>query len=266
MSARRSLQGYQPRLPGALLIIVLWLLSVVLGRQFVHAFALPGEELGALLGTALGSFAFLFVYGWLTGQTPSRLLRPPNARGNAALGEVLAPLLALSFGDALLTCALDVWFRMSDVGFADPITGYPGKTLDAHFLIALTSEVALFPLVEELVFRGIVLRGLLQHHTPLIAILLSAALFGLMHIEWPLVCYSTLGGVLYGWIYWRTRALWPCILAHVFNNAFVELVWLPMFEFTVRGVLLALVAGLVLLMLGIRWLAVRTSPQSGVPS
>ena len=264
MSAHR-LQGYQPRLLGALSIIALWLLSVVLGGQLVRAFVSPDEELGALLGTALGSFAFLFAYGRLTGQTLPRLLRPPDARGNAALGEVLAPLLILSFGDALFTCALDVWSRMPDVGFADPVAGYPAETLDARSVIALTGDVALFPLVEELVFRGIVLRGLLRYRRPPIAILLSAALFGLAHVEWPLVCYATLGGVLFGWIYWRTRALWPCILAHVLNNAFVELVWLPVFGFTVRGVLLSLVAGLALLVLGIRWLAVRTSPRSGVP-
>lgn len=74
------------------------------------------------------------------------------------------------------------------------------------------------PVMEELLMRGIILDGLLNQLKPKQAILFSAILFGLIHLNpWQFIPAFAIGLVL-GWIYWQTKSLWPCIFIHVLNN------------------------------------------------
>jgi membrane protease YdiL (CAAX protease family) len=78
------------------------------------------------------------------------------------------------------------------------------------------------PIVEELFFRGLLLRALRRRYGPVPAIALSAALFGLAHFE-PLqtIALAAFGAVL-GWLAERSGRLGPGIFAHcAFNLATV---------------------------------------------
>lgn len=77
----------------------------------------------------------------------------------------------------------------------------------------------LAPILEEIIFRGILLRGLLQNGTsPVFAIFLSSVLFGLAHLNpWQFFGAGMLGAV-FGFIYYRTKSLWICIFLHALNN------------------------------------------------
>ncbi|HEU5071707.1 MAG TPA: type II CAAX endopeptidase family protein [Verrucomicrobiae bacterium] len=78
--------------------------------------------------------------------------------------------------------------------------------------------VIVAPVMEELLFRGLILRGLLGRFRPWTAVLMSAMLFGLMHVNpWQMVPTFFLGWV-FGWFYLRTGSLWPCVAAHALNN------------------------------------------------
>jgi membrane protease YdiL (CAAX protease family) len=83
--------------------------------------------------------------------------------------------------------------------------------------------VLLAPFFEELIFRGIILAGLLKNYTPLTGILHSALIFGVMHINPIQVVGASIWGIFIGWLYYRTKSLWICIFAHISNNL---LVWL----------------------------------------
>jgi membrane protease YdiL (CAAX protease family) len=80
------------------------------------------------------------------------------------------------------------------------------------------------PVLEEMLFRGIVLRGFLEQFSPRQAIFGSAVLFGAAHMN----IYQFIGGVamgfLLGWLYERTRSLFPCIALHVAFNSGTVLV------------------------------------------
>ena len=76
------------------------------------------------------------------------------------------------------------------------------------------------PILEELIFRGVILDGLLKRYTPLTAILVSSLLFGVAHFNpWQLVTASLLG-IFSGWVYYKTRSLAPCIIMHAGVNLF----------------------------------------------
>ena len=75
------------------------------------------------------------------------------------------------------------------------------------------------PLVEELVFRGAILRSLLgslQNHWT--AILVSALIFAIAHINPAQMPHAFCLGVLLGWMYYRTHSVLPGIIVHWVNN------------------------------------------------
>lgn len=78
----------------------------------------------------------------------------------------------------------------------------------------------LAPLAEEMVMRGGVEEELLQwRNNPMVAILLSSFLFAILHFYPSIITGAFLGGIIYGWIYYRTRNIWICFLMHFANNS-----------------------------------------------
>ena len=79
----------------------------------------------------------------------------------------------------------------------------------------------LAPFAEEVVFRGAVLRtllGLMSKKNHWVAIMISAAIFGLAHANVAQFVNALLMGLLLGWMYYRTKSLVPGILLHWVNN------------------------------------------------
>ncbi len=74
------------------------------------------------------------------------------------------------------------------------------------------------PILEEIFFRGIILEGLLKNHSPVKAIIWSALIFGLVHLNPWQAIGATLSGVFIGWIYWKTKSILPGIIIHFTNN------------------------------------------------
>lgn len=74
------------------------------------------------------------------------------------------------------------------------------------------------PLLEEFLLRGVILRGMLYHSTPLKAILWSAFYFAFIHLNLYQAIGAFLMGLFMGWIYYRTGSLWLTILIHFVNN------------------------------------------------
>jgi len=76
------------------------------------------------------------------------------------------------------------------------------------------------PILEEVLFRGIILDGFLNRYKPGKAIFWSALLFGLFHMNpWQFIP-AFLIGFLLGYIYMKTRSLIPVITIHIINNSF----------------------------------------------
>ena len=79
----------------------------------------------------------------------------------------------------------------------------------------------LAPLAEEVVFRGAILRtllGIMSKKNHWVAIMISAAIFGVVHANLAQFVNALLMGLLLGWMYYRTQSLVPGILLHWVNN------------------------------------------------
>ena len=94
------------------------------------------------------------------------------------------------------------------------------STPGGYFVIAL-----LAPVVEEVVFRGAILRALLSSmKSKWGAICFTAALFALIHANPAQMPHAFLMGWLMGWLYMRTGSILPAVVFHWANNTVAYLI------------------------------------------
>ncbi len=76
------------------------------------------------------------------------------------------------------------------------------------------------PLVEELLFRGVLLGGVLRAtRDPAVAIVATGVAFGLVHAFQPqAVAPLAVMGMMLAYVRLRTGVLWPCVLVHTLFN------------------------------------------------
>jgi len=133
-----------------------------------------------------------------------RLVLAPKI--NPAVGAVIGAGLALALRIAVgmivaIGEAVDpsLCKKLVDLGADEP-------TVLWHKIMLAVALVVLAPLGEELVFRGLLLRGLVRRrmHFPLAAIV-SGVLFAVAHAQywtlWPLLIGISLFGVTAAWVY-----------------------------------------------------------------
>ena len=85
-------------------------------------------------------------------------------------------------------------------------------------IYAFILMVVVGPVMEELIFRGIILDGLLKNYAPLKSILISSLLFGIVHLNpWQFVT-ALIIGIFSGWVYYKTRSLLASIIIHASVN------------------------------------------------
>ncbi len=86
-------------------------------------------------------------------------------------------------------------------------------------LWACITSLAVAPVLEELLCRGIILETLRRRWNNTIAILVSALFFGLVHADPATALAGTVVGIIFGTIYIRTSSLFSVIILHSINNA-----------------------------------------------
>lgn len=77
----------------------------------------------------------------------------------------------------------------------------------------------LIPILEEIIFRGFVMEGMLELDHPILAILISSVYFGGMHGQPIQIGYAFLAGLILGAVYYLTRNIVMPILAHIIFNS-----------------------------------------------
>lgn len=85
--------------------------------------------------------------------------------------------------------------------------------LEGFSPLLLTLITIIIMVLGELLFRGIILKGLLMTMTPLRAILWSSLFFALTNYPYFVTMFIT--GMMSGWLYWKTRSLYPTIFMMV---------------------------------------------------
>lgn len=91
------------------------------------------------------------------------------------------------------------------------------EAISLDFVGYLTAGIAA-PVLEEMLFRGIILAALLRRYEPRKAIIWSAVIFGVAHLNpWQFIAAFIIGCAI-GWLFWCTRSIWIGIFMHWVNN------------------------------------------------
>jgi len=163
-------------------------------------------------------FIFLLTYKQLTYGSLFHSADQPAVKTVAAL---LVPVALIVPGLVLITgvlTSLMAWiFPMS----LDDQEMFSDMT--ASSAIPLLFACVAAPVLEEMLFRGVILRSFLQQYSRIESILWTSFLFALAHLNVYQFFTALLLGIVLGWLYERTRSLWPCILLHALFNGFIAL-------------------------------------------
>lgn len=90
-------------------------------------------------------------------------------------------------------------------------------------ILSLTVSTAIVPFIEEFFFRGVLL-GWLKDRIPVIpAVVFSALAFAGYHQNWDYLLSLFAFGLILGWVFLRTKSLWPVVLAHGAYNLVIDL-------------------------------------------
>lgn len=153
-------------------------------------------------------------------------------------GAALAPALYLAVTVAMMALP-EAWLD----SYAEASSGVSGGGV-----IGIVAVVLVAPVVEEFIFRGLIMTRLAQAMPGWLAAALSAAIFGLCHGHPVWFAYTFVLGVLFGLMDLRLGSIWPSILAHmVFNGVGQVLDLLPEDDVVIMGAYLVLVAAAVVL-------------------
>lgn len=88
----------------------------------------------------------------------------------------------------------------------------------AALVVGLALLAGLAPLVEELIFRGLLYGWLAGRWGSGIAFIGSSLAFAAAHVELAHVVLVLPLGLMFGWLRWRSGSLWPSLVAHMANN------------------------------------------------
>ena len=90
----------------------------------------------------------------------------------------------------------------------------------------MLTTVVVAPILEEILFRGILQESLTRKYGPWRGILIASAIFGIVHGIPQQALNAFFVGAMIGFIYYKTQSLIPCILIHALNNAVSYFVWM----------------------------------------
>jgi uncharacterized protein len=201
-------------------LLVLEIVAALVLQQLAVLDGMDPVAAGAFVSVVGNGLVFTLVLSFK--RLGYRQLFHPSTNSVAATLLVLAPpILLLAPGLLAVTASLNVL-----VQWLLPMSSQQRQMLDE--MVGPSAVTVLFtciagPVLEEMLFRGVILRSFLAQYSRAQAVLWSAFIFALAHLNvYQFVTAGGLGLVL-GWLYDRSRSLWPAILLHATFNSLVTL-------------------------------------------
>ena len=95
-------------------------------------------------------------------------------------------------------------------------------------IVSFLDFCILGPIIEEVLMRGFLLDGLSTNYGKIIALLISAAFFSILHFNIAQIVPSFICGIILGLLYYHTDSIFSCILAHIgYNTISYMVIMLP---------------------------------------
>ncbi len=91
--------------------------------------------------------------------------------------------------------------------------------VEGNYFVRILATVVLIPMVEEVIFRGLIYTRLRKAMNVPVAILVSSLVFGVMHGHILWISYTFIGGILFAVVMEKTKSLKASILLHMALNS-----------------------------------------------
>lgn len=187
----------------------------ILYTVFKKVFAGVGSPL-LWLGVA-SALTIPFIYG-IYKQMP--IIRNPKPFDkDTIIYEILYTLGIVVFGVLLNILITHTSFVEQSTGFAKANEVFNVDSI----LTKIFTNCICIPILEELVYRGIIAGQLLVWRGSIVAIVVSSLLFGAMHFNMVQFIYAFFVGLALAYVYTKTNKLWIVIVAHGLTNLAVVL-------------------------------------------
>ncbi|MGI6005712.1 MAG: CPBP family intramembrane glutamic endopeptidase [Christensenellales bacterium] len=203
-----------------------------------------------LIVSGLATVCGCMLFYRLRGESPfySLALRPVRVRD-------MAPVVMLGVGMHMVIALAFVFLPIPEEALTDYARASEALEYGTPILKAAAS-VLVAPLMEELVFRSLVLKHLRQAMPAWLAVLLSSLAFGAVHGNLLWMLYASVLGVLCALVYLKFDSVIPSILLHAgFNAAGMLLEALNL-----RNTYLAVIVCLLFVLVSPVWIA-RIKPR-----
>jgi membrane protease YdiL (CAAX protease family) len=195
----------------------IWLYCAYLGSSVVMMAAVAAGASPATTDVVVSILISIVVVAWCVRSRhdvgPALRLPHPKWFALAAGGSVLT--------FALASAAVGLMSRL----FGIPTLDYSPPFLEAGYgMWVVVLLIAVQPgIVEELAFRGVILGGLRHALSTTETVVVSAALFMIIHLAVPSFPHLLVMGLALGWLRVRSGSLYPGMLLHFLHNLFVVL-------------------------------------------
>ena len=166
-----------------------------------------------------GLLTVLFLYLWF--KIPKKDIRKEwNLNSFAFRDLIKACLLSFSLSSVFSLLTLNVDIENSRL-ITDSAQYYSSMVPYMGTILMVLNLLVIAPAVEELALRGIVYTRIEKKSNHIVAIIVSAVLFGLMHFMAGgiiLVAGTAIMGLVFGLLIYKYKSLWVCIIAHICAN------------------------------------------------
>ena len=166
---------------GILTVLVLYLVFKLRKIQVKQEWKFKKCNLREIIMASVIAFAYSFLFALCTYNVPV---------GNALM----------------MTYSVDFYNKVS------PMLG---------FVLLAANLLVVAPIAEEIALRGIVYTRVEKTVSPIVAIMVSGILFGIMHIMAGGIVLgigAMLMGLVLSYIFYKFKSLWVCIIAHAVAN------------------------------------------------
>lgn len=173
---------------------------------------------GAFLGYVI-QFSLVIIFGLF-----QRKIRSPKEIRLLKFGLAKLDFVIILWGTIMVLATGVVIEPLLNL-FPETYLDRLGNIMAAGGWMMFTS-IVIAPIMEEILFRGILQDALMRKYGVFVGILIASAVFGIVHLIPQQVVNAFMIGIVLGYIYYRTGALLPVILIHCINNAISYFTWM----------------------------------------
>ncbi len=127
-------------------------------------------------------------------------------------------------GGAGVSIALNIVIALTNMAGKDTAFVEVSDTITSNpLIVTIICAGILIPIVEEILFRGLIFNRIKHQYNFLAGLLISSLLFGIYHGNIVQGIYATLLGIFLGFAYHKTKSILIPVFIHMGGNTFVSI-------------------------------------------